>query len=51
MEDREIMFVRVPASLKTQIETCAKINLRSTTREIEHILTNHVQSMNTTKRP
>ncbi len=42
MEIRNAVLVRLPKSLKAQIESCARANLRSATKEIELAITNHV---------
>lgn len=44
---REAVLVRLPHTLKRQIEACARENLRSMTREIELAVINHVSRMNT----
>lgn len=45
MEIRDRLLLRLPVALKEKIESCAKANLRSVTREIELAVTNHVASM------
>ena len=45
MENRDAVLVRLPSSLKARIESCARANLRSATKEIQLAITNHVNTM------
>ena len=45
MENLNAVLVRLPSSLKTRIESCARANLRSANKEIQLAITNHVNAM------
>jgi hypothetical protein len=42
MDTRQSLLLRLPSALKLEIEICARENKRSTTREIELAVENHV---------